>query len=124
VKSALCPVALVALVSGLCLCACDSKPRAVDASKPLQQSFKSAEAPVQQAIAQATACLQKRNYAEATRALMPVVEAGNLTAPQQQAVALTLQQINQAAANDPSLKTPEMFEMRKKLFNAAFAKPR
>jgi hypothetical protein len=59
-------------VSALCLVSCKRTPRA-DAAQPLQQSFQTAEPEVQQAIAKINTSLNANDYAEATRALAPLV---------------------------------------------------
>lgn len=109
-------VIAIGLVSGLSACSRNAKP--ADASQPLQQSFQSAEPPVQQAIATATTSLKAGDYSEATRALTPVVTVRQLTAAQKQAVAVALQQISQGIASNPKLDSKEMYEMRQKLFQA------
>ena len=111
---------LVALGLACCVPACGPKAKPVDASKPLQQSFQTAEAPVQQAITSATTSLKAGNYAEATRALAPLAAKPDLTAEQRQAMGTALRQVNQAIATDPKLNTKEMYEMRRKLFQAGF----
>ena len=107
-------VIAIGLVFGWSACSRNAKP--VDASQPLQQSFQSAEPPVQQAIAAATTSLKVGNYSEATRALTPIVTTRQLTQAQKQAVGIALQQINQAIAANPKLDSKEMYEMRQKLF--------
>jgi hypothetical protein len=97
---------------------------AVDASEPLVESFQAAEPQTQQAIQNVAVSLQTADYAEATRALAPIVTGGPLTDPQKQAVGLALQQVNQAIAADPSLDTKEMYELRKKMFDAVHRGPR
>jgi len=110
------PVIAIALVFGLLACSRNAAP--VDASRPLQQSFQSADPPVQQAIATATTSLQAGNYSEATRTLTPVVTSRKLTEEQKQAVAAALQQINQGIAANPKLDSKELYEMRQQLFQA------
>ncbi|MDD1650963.1 MAG: hypothetical protein LUO80_11340, partial [Methylococcaceae bacterium] len=100
------------------LMACKKNTDQADATQPLQQSFQSAEPPVQQAIATATTSLKAGNYSEATRALTPVVTSRQLTEAQKQAVGVALKQINQAIAANPKLDSKEMYEMRQKLFQA------
>ena len=119
-KATHCLLLWVALGMALCLPACGRKAKTADASQPLQQSFQSAEPPVQQAIATVTTSLKAGNYTEATRALTPVVTSRQLTGEQRKAVGVALQQINQAVAANPKLNTKEMYEMRRKLFAAGF----
>ena len=106
-------------LSSACLAAltvaCKAKP--VDASQPLQQSFDSAEPAVKQAAQTAAASLKSGNYTEATRALAPVLDRP-LTAPQNQAINMALQQINTEIARNPSLDTKEMYELRLKMHQA------
>jgi hypothetical protein len=97
---------------------CKKKSVTVDATQPLQESFQMAEPEVRKAVATANASLKTGNYAEATKALAPVVEQRVLTEPQKQAVGIAIQQINQAIAADPSLDTKEMYELRAKMFQA------
>jgi hypothetical protein len=120
VKSKPCLLLTVALGVAFCLPGCGRKANTADSSQPLQQSFQSAEPPVQQAIATVTTSLKAGNYTEATRALTPVVTSRQLTGEQRKAVGVALQQINQAVAADPKLNTKEMYEMRRKLFAAGF----
>jgi C4-dicarboxylate-specific signal transduction histidine kinase len=108
---------LVVTALALCLVSCNRTSR-VDATQPLQESFKTAEPEVQQAIATVNTSLKANNYAEATRALVPVVTHRVLTEPQKQAVGVALQQINQAIAANPGLDTKEMYELRAKMFRA------
>lgn len=101
----------------LCLVSCKGE-RRVDATQPLQQSFQTAEPEVQQAIARINTSLKADNYAEATRALAPLVTQRPLTEPQREAVGVALQQINQAVAANPALDTKEMYELRAQMFQA------
>ena len=103
---------------------CTKQDAKADATQPLQQSFQTAEPKVQQAIQTVTTSLRSKNYAEATRALAPVVTGQRLSEPQRQAVGVALQQINQAIATDPSLDTKEMYELRRKMFEAVHNGPR
>ena len=90
----------------------------VDATQPLQQSFQTAAPEVQQTIATVNTSLKANNYAEATRALAPLVTQQSLTDPQRAAVGVALQQINQAVAANPGLDTKEMYELRAQMFQA------
>ena len=89
-----------------------------DATQPLQQSFKTAEPKVRQAIEAVNAHLKAKDYAAAARTLTPVVLQQRLTQPEAQAVGVALQQLNQAIAADRSLDTKEMYELRAKMFHA------
>lgn len=119
--SVLSPMLLAALTLGLAGC---KKQTEADASQPLEQSFQQAEPEVKQAIETVTANLKAGNYAEATRALEPVIVGRPLTDPQKQAVGIALQQINQAIAANPALDTKEMYELRAKMFQAVHRGPR
>jgi hypothetical protein len=88
------PLLLVAFGLACCMPACGQKAKTVDASQPLQQSFASAEPPVQQAIATVATSRKAGNYTEATRALPPVVTTQRLTDEQKRAVGVGLQQVN------------------------------
>ena len=101
----------------LCLVGCKRTSK-VDATQPLQQSFQTAEPEVQQVIAKVNTSLKANNYAEATRALAPLVTQRPLTDSQRQAVGVALQQINQAVAANPALDTKEMYELRAQMFQA------
>ena len=113
--------------SSLAICAglflglgCKREPEArVDASQPLEQSFQAAEPESKQAIAAVSASLQSGDFAEAARAVQPVLTGRNLTAPQRQAVGLMFQQISQAVAANPSLDSKELYDLRVKLAKAA-----
>jgi len=94
-----------------------------DATQPLQQSFQTAEPEVKTAIDTVTTNLKAQNYAEATRALAPVITRP-LTDQQKQAVGVALKQINDAVAANPALDTKEMYEMRAKMFQAVHRGPR
>ena len=95
-----------------------------DATQPLQQSFQTAEPEVKQTIAVVNASLKAGDYAEATRALAPLVTQRPLTDAQKQAVGLALQQVNQAMAANVALDTKEMYELRAKMFQAVHSGPR
>jgi len=95
-----------------------------DATKPLQESFKAAEPEVQKAIASVNASLKTGNYAEATRALAPLVTDRPMTDAQKQAVGVALKEINQAVAANPALDTKEMYELRARMFKAVHSGPR
>ncbi len=101
----------------LCLVSCRRTPH-VDATQPLQQSFQTATPEVQQVIATVNTSLKANDYAQATRALAPLVTQRPLTDPQRQAVGVALQQINQAIAANPALDTKEMYELRARMFQA------
>ncbi len=116
----------VNVLSCLALCGCALSPLGctkgknppVDASRPLEQSFQ-AEPATKQAIETVKASLQGGHYAEAGRAIEPVLVGRKLTAPQREAVGLMFQQISQAVAANPSLDSKELYELRVKLARAA-----
>lgn len=95
-----------------------------DATQPLQQSFETAEPEVKKSIETVATNLKSGNYAEATKSLAPLVTGRPLTDAQKQAVGLALQQVNQAIAANPTLNTEEMYELRKKMFEAVHRGPR
>ena len=113
-------LASVALVGCmLCQLSCkQARETPVDASRPLEQSFQ-AEPETKQAIATVKASLQGGNYAQAARAIEPVLTGRKLTAPQREAVGLLFQQISQAVAANPGLDSKELYELRVKLSRAA-----
>jgi len=89
-----------------------------DATHQLQQSFETAEPEVKQGIDTVNSNLKAGNYAEASKALVPIVATRNLTEPQRQALGVALQQISQAIAANPALDTKEMYELRLKMYRA------
>ena len=104
----------------LCLLSCKKENEIrVDASQPLEQSFQTSEPEAKQAIATVKASLKAGNYAEAGRALEPVLTGRKLTAPQKEAVGLVFQQLSQAVAANPSLDSKELYELRVRLARAA-----
>ena len=110
----LCVSAVLTLVA----VSCGRKETQVDATQPLQQSFKTAEPEVKQAIQVVNVHLRAKDYTAAAKALAPVVLQQRLTEPERQAVGVALQQINQAVAADRSLNTKEMYELSAKMFQA------
>jgi len=106
------------LLCAIFLVSCGKQKTQVDASAPLQQSFQSAEPEVKQAIQTATTSLKAGNYAEAARALEPVVSARKLNEAQKQAIGLALKQVNDAIAANPALDTKEMYQLRAKMYKA------
>jgi prepilin-type N-terminal cleavage/methylation domain-containing protein len=86
--------------------------------------FAAAGPEVRQAIATVNASLKANNYAEATKALAPLVTQRALTESQRQAVGVALQQINQAVAANPALDTREMYQLREQMFRAVHSGPR
>ena len=113
---------IAAAALALCAVSC-KKSSQTDATQPLQQSFQTAEPEVKTAIDTVTTNLKAQNYAEATRALAPVITRP-LTDQQKQAVGVALKQINDAVAANPALDTKEMYEMRAKMFQAVHRGPR
>ena len=113
---ALTSIAVLALALGSM--SCKKKDAQADATRPLQQSFQTAEPETKQVIETVNTSLKAGNYTEATRALAPVVSRRNLTEPQKQAIGVALKQINQAIAANPALDTKEMYELRQKMFRA------
>jgi ABC-type uncharacterized transport system auxiliary subunit len=107
----------------LCLVGC-RRATQVDATQPLQQSFQTAAPEVQQVIATVNASLKANNYAEATKALAPLVTQRAMTDSQRRAVGVALQQINQAIAANPALDTKEMYQLREQMFRAVHSGPR
>ena len=95
-----------------------------DATQPLQESFQTAEPEVRKTIETVSTSLKAGNYAEATKALAPLVTERPMTDAQKQAVGLALQQVNQAIAANPALDTKEMYELRAKMFEAVHRGPR
>ena len=117
-KSFILPCLCVSAVLTLVVVSCGHRGPQADATKPLQQSFKTAEPEVRQAIQVVNTHLQARDYTAAARALAPVVSQQRLTEPEAQAVGVALQQINQAIAADRSLDTKEMYDLRAKMWRA------
>ena len=117
-KSSLLPSLCVSVILTLVAVSCGRKGTQADATRPLQQSFKTAEPEVKQAIETVNVHLQAKDYPAAAKALAPVVLQQRLTEPQARAVGVALQQINQAIAADRSLDTKEMYELRARMFRA------
>ena len=103
---------LISILSGC------NKRGSADAAHSLQQSFQTAEPEVKQGIEAVNSNLKAGNYAEASKALAPIVTTRDLTEPQRQAVGIALQQISQAIAANPALDTKEMYELRLKMYRA------
>jgi hypothetical protein len=99
----------------LCATGCGKRTQPESA---LQQSFATEEPEVQQTIQTVTANLKAGSYAEATRALAPIVSGRPLSEPQKQAVAQALQQVSQEVAKNPALDTKEMYELRRQMFQS------
>jgi hypothetical protein len=114
---------LIVPAVALHLVGCQREPP-VDATQPLQQSFQTAAPEVKQVIATVNISLKANDYAQATKALAPLVTQRPLTDPQKQAVGLALQQINQAIAANPALDTKEMYQLREQMFLAVHSGPR
>ena len=119
---ALTAIAVLALALGSM--SCKKKDAQADATRPLQQSFQTADPETKRVIQAVNTSLKAGNYTEATRALAPVVSRRNLTEPQKQAIGVALKQINQAIAANPALDTKEMYELRAKMFRAVDGGPR
>ena len=113
-------ISLALCAGGLGMLGCKKEQASrVDASRPLEQSFQAAEPAAQQAIASASASLKTGNYAEAARAVQPVLTGRTLTPAQRQAVGLMFQQISQAVAANPALDSQELYALRVRLAHAA-----
>jgi hypothetical protein len=110
----LCVSAVLTLVA----VSCGRKQAQADATQPLQQSFKTAQPEVRQAIEAVNVHLRARDYTAAARTLAPVVVRQRLTQPEARAVGVALQQLNQAIAADRSLDTKEMYELRARMWRA------
>ena len=115
-KSSLLPFLCVSAVLTLATVSCGKKQ--ADATKPLQQSFQTAQPEMRQAIEAVNAHLKARDYTAAARTLEPVVVQGGLTQPEWHAVGVALQQLNQAIAADRSLDTKEMYDLRANMWRA------
>jgi len=114
-RSALQVLVSVALIVTVASC---NKAASTDASKPLQQSFQTADPAAKQAAETAAADLKAGRYAESLRSLAFVADQRNLTEPQKQAIGMTLQQINSEIAKNPALDTKEMYQLRLKMHQA------
>ena len=117
-KSSLLTSLCVSAVLTLVAVSCGRKETQADATKALEQSFKTAEPEVRKAIEAVNVHLKTRDYTAAAKALEPVVVQRRLTQPEAQAVGVALQQLNQAIAADRSLDTKEMYELRARMFHA------
>ena len=112
------------LVALFCITGCGKKEVTVDATKPLAESFQTAELAVQKTIQTVNASLNSGNYLAAAQAMEPVLGQGNLTEPQKQAIGLALSQMNQAVAANPSLDSKEFYDARARMFQAMRGKSR
>ncbi|MCX8091655.1 MAG: hypothetical protein N3I86_12125 [Verrucomicrobiae bacterium] len=110
----LCAVALCILGTP----GCGDKKTPVEATGALQDAFQSAEPQTRQTIETVNQHLRAGDYTAAARHLVPVVMQRPLTAPEREAVAQALEQINRGVAANPVQDTKEMYELRAKLFQA------
>jgi hypothetical protein len=117
-QSSLLPLLCLSAVLTLGAVSCGRNETPVDATRPLQESFKTAEPEVKQAIDVVNVHLRAKDYTAAARALAPVVLQQRLTEPERQAVGVALEQINQGIAADRSLDTKEMYQLRARMFHA------
>ena len=117
-KFSILPFLCVGAVVTLAAVGCGRKETQVDATQPLQESFKTAEPKVKQAIETVNGHLKSKDYTAAARTLAPVVLQQRLTEPERRAVGVALEQINQGIAANRSLDTKEMYELRSKMFHA------
>jgi hypothetical protein len=108
-------IALAALVG--CI-GCSKTEAPVDATKPLEESFKVAEPAVRTTIQTVNTKLTEGNYFAAAQAMEPVLAQPNLTEPQKQAIALALSQMNQAVAANPAIDSKEFYDARARMFQA------
>ena len=108
----------------LCVAGCGKKETTVDATKPLAESFQTAEPAVQQTIQTVNANLNSGKYLAAAQAMEPILGQGTLTEPQKQAIGLALSQMNQAVAANPSLDSKEFYDARARMFQAMRGKSR
>lgn len=102
----------------LCLAGCGGRQASVDATGALQEAFQTAEPQTRQTIETVNQHLRAGDYTAAARDLAPVVLQRPLSAPERQAVAQALEQINRGVAANPAQDTKEMYELRAKLFQA------
>jgi hypothetical protein len=110
-------VTVAALVVGLSGC---NKGRVTDATKPLEQAFAGSNPREDEAIQMVCSNFNAGEYLKAAKILDPIVEGRKLTAEQKRAVALALKQINEATVNNTNLDSSEMYQVRDKLFRAAY----
>src|SRR5262245_11747214 len=108
------PAKLILLGACLALAGCHKETR-VDATGALQESFKTAEPAVQQAMSAASTSIKAGNFTDAARVLNPVLDGRQLTPEQKQAAGMLFQQINQALTANPNLETPELYQLRQRL---------
>jgi len=93
-----------------------SAPPVPDTSPALQQAFESAAPALKERIASVATDLKAQKFIEVTKALDEIVAGGKLTEAQEQAISSTILEINEAAANNPKLDTPEMYQLRSQMF--------
>lgn len=114
------PILTAALGLGLLGC---GKQAARNASQSLEQSFQQATPETQQAIQAVTASLKSGDILQAAKSLAPVLDHGNLTPAQAQAVGALLKQINDAIAANPNLDSQELYTLRTRMFRAVDRAP-
>jgi hypothetical protein len=115
------PIMVAALGLGMLGC---SKQATGDASKLLDQSFQQATPETRQAIQIVAASLKSGDFLQAAKSLAPVLDNGNLTPAQTQAVGAVLNQINDAIAANPKLNSQELYTLQEKMFQAVYRGPR
>jgi hypothetical protein len=93
-----------------------SEPAAPDTALKLDQAFETAETALKDSVTAVTASLRAKNFAEATKALEPIVSNPKLTEPQKAAIMSVILQINEAVANDPKLDSSELSDLRRRMF--------
>ena len=111
----------LALLLGLTISGCHRREK-IDATKPLEQSFQQSEPEVKQTIQAVNSQLKSGNYRDALQNLTPVVSNRELSQAQKQAIGAALKQVENAAAADPKLNTPEMYQLRLKMVRALHEK--
>jgi hypothetical protein len=102
---------------------CKRNPNA-EVGKQLQASFQTAEPEIKQAAQTLSTSLAANNYAEAARAIDPIVARGELTQQQKIALSSALTRMNNAVAANPALDTKEMYDLRAKMTQALTTKSR
>jgi hypothetical protein len=100
---------VLALVLGVLTVGC-SKARKVETDK-LTHSFASASAEVKAEVQKAMGAIKTRDFTTALTSLKKVVDAGNLTADQKQAISDTVTDITVIVSENPPANSDELFDL-------------
>ena len=110
---------VIAFAVTLLACGCKkSEPPVADTTSALQQAFDPADAALKEKAASVAADIKAKKLVEATKTLEQLASGARLTDAQAQAIASTILEMNEIAANDPKADSVEMYQLRSKLFQS------